>query len=115
MLTGLKFSDYYHNVISGVETGIRNIKTGDSMEDVLEKIGVSSQGAKLLVETGMSVTIGADHNFEGGYGRIETEENRSSVNGAQARTIGIAMDTCSCEMYFVENQLVLLYVGVRHP
>ena len=109
-LSGLRFSDYYNKKITIVETGIRDIKTGDSMEDVLEKIGVSSQGARILTETGMSVIIGADHTIEGGYGWIEAEDNMVSVNGVPAKTINLMMDTCSCQMDFIDNKLVSLHI-----
>lgn len=113
-LSGLTFSDYYGEKVTGVETGIRGIVTGDSMSDVLEKIGVSSQGARLLEEAGMSVMIGADHTLDGGYGWIETEDNTVSVNGVPAIMIYIMMDTCTCQMDFIDNRLVSLRIWVSH-
>lgn len=113
-LSGLMFSDYYKEKITGVETGIKGIKTGDSMRNVLEKIGVSFQGARLLEETGMSVMIGANHTIEGGYGWIEAEDNMVSVNAIPAKIIDIMMDTCNCQMNFIDNKLVLLHIWVSH-
>lgn len=113
-LSGLTFSDYYGEKVTGVETGIRGIVTGDSMSDVLEKIGVSSQGARLLEEAGTSVMIGADHSLDGGYGWIETEDNTISVNGVPAIMINIMMDTCTCQMDFIDNRLVSLQIWVSH-
>jgi len=114
MLYSLSFHDYYNKTITVVETGIRDIRTGDTIETVLKKIGISDKGAITLSQTGLSILIGADHRLQGGYGWIETEEQMVTVNGAPAKMINIMMDTCSCQMDFVEDRLVNLQVWVSH-
>lgn len=112
-LTSLAYSDYYNNVITGVLTEVRGIKTGDSIETVLERIGIIKEGASILAQTEMSITIGANHGIRGGYGWIETDETMVSVNGTQAKMINILMDNCNCQMDFVEGILVNLNVSRR--
>ena len=105
-LTGLQYSDFYNNVSLGIQTGIRGISTGDSMETVLEKLGIRSVGARLMANSGDSFYIGADTSVEGGSDLIIIIDNTSIYNDVPIRMIDIGMNDFHCQMNFAENKLV---------
>lgn len=115
-LTGLQYSDFYNNISLGIQTGICGISTGDSMETVLEKLGIRSVGARLMANSGDSFYIGADTSIEGGadwIGIIEID-NTSIYHGVLTRMIDIGMNDFHCQMNFVKNKLVGIYIEKSH-
>lgn len=110
----VQYGGYYdRHIIETVKTEIRGISIGDSMETVLEQIGIPVALAERLIRTGASISIGANHNIQGGYGWLMVEENGSSISDEEAQTISILAARCTCTMYFIKNQLVLLVLQVQ--
>lgn len=109
-LTGLQYSDFYNNISLGIQTGIRGIRTGDSMDTVLEKLGVCSVGARLMANSGDSFYIGADTSIEGGTDWILIIDNTSIYNDVPTRMIDIGMSDFYCQMNFVKNKLIGIHI-----
>lgn len=112
MIFSLSFYDSDNG--TGISTGIRNIKIGDTMEMVLEKLGVSAEGAVALAKPNMSITFGANHLIQGGYGWVEIHEGGGSINDTPTKDISILTDTCHCEMMFVNNKLAIFPIMRNH-
>lgn len=105
-LTSLSFHDYYEETITEVQTGIRDIKTGDSMSDVLVKIGITPEGAIELEKTGLGIEI---------YNRqIRTFESTGSYGKIPTRGLNIVTDTCFCMMSFIDDRLVGIQIVVTY-
>ena len=101
-------------MILGIETDIRGISTGDSIETALEKIGISPLGARLMADSGTSFYIGADNSIDGGFGWMRAEEGGSTHHGIAALSVSIGFDEYICQMDFIEDRLISLYINPKH-
>ena len=113
-LSYMIYNDFWNEMILGIETGIRGISTGDSMETVLEKIGISPLGARLMADAGSSIYIGADNSIDGGFGWIRATEGGPTYNGIAALSVSIAFDEYGCRLDFIEDRLIGIYIDPRH-
>ena len=84
------------------------------METVLEKLGIRSVGARLMANSGDSFYIGADTSVEGGSDWIIIIDNTSIYNDVPIRMIDIGMNDFHCQMNFVKNKLVGIYIEKSH-
>lgn len=110
----VQYGGYYHGrIIEKVKTEIRDISVGDSMGIVLEKIGIPTILAEALVRTGLSITIGANHSIDGGYGWLSVRQGGSSIDGTEAQDIQILADHSTCTMYFINDELVSLQLQAQ--
>lgn len=107
-LNTLRYQDYYDQEFIYVDTGIRGISTGDTMQNVLERIGVSSNGAKILSDLGMSILIGADQTIDNGYGWIEVSEESGSLDGIDTVYVNIYLNGVNVQLDFINNRLISL-------
>jgi len=111
-LTSLHFNDYYENTIIGVQTNIRDIKTGDTISDVLVKLGISLEGADLLSQTRLGIYINANHTTSNKLGGITTGEHSGSYNEILTRPLSISTGNCQCNMSFVDDKLINMDIWV---
>lgn len=112
-LNTLHFQDYYNQEFIYVDTGIRGISTGDTIQSVLEKIGVSSNGAKILSDAGMSILIGADQTIDNGYGWIEVSEESGSWDGIDTVYVNVYLNKVNMQMDFINSRLISLSCYTR--
>ena len=115
-LNTLSYYDYYDEEFICVDTGIREISTGDTMQTVLEKIGVSPDGSKLLSQLGKSIWIGADQTIDNGYGWIQVSESGDDVgnlSGTPTVFVIIYLNSCNLELDFVDGRLASLFCYSR--
>lgn len=102
----------FSGITPDISTEIRGVSLGNSMKDVLEKIGIPFPVSNSIVESGLSITVGADHTTADGYGWLRLDENISSSDDKNRRTINILIDHGLCTMRFAEGQLESLTL---HP
>ena len=107
-LNRLGYTDYYDQEFIYVDTGIRGIFTGDTLQSVLEKIGVSSNGAKILSASGMSILIGADQTIDNGSGWIQVSEESGSRDGMDTVYVNVYLNEVNMQMDFINNRLISL-------
>lgn len=112
-LNTLRYQDYYNQEFIYVDTGIRGISTGDTMQSVLEKIGVSSNGAKILSDTGISILIGADQTIDNGYGWIQVSEESGSRDGIDTVYVNVYLNEVNMQMDFINSRLISLSCYTR--
>ena len=104
----LHYYGYYNGEFIEVETEIRGITAGDTLNEVLEMIGVNPEGARVLSELGRSIIIGDERLLEGGYGWIECTDETTSVDGVTGVMIYISMDNVQCQLDFIYGRLAIL-------
>ena len=107
-LKSLSYYDYYGGKFIYVDTEIRGISTGDTMQAVLEKIGVLPEGALILSQLNKSILIGADQTIDNGYGWIQASDEKGSVDGAETIYINVYLNTVNVQMDFQNRCLVSL-------
>ena len=107
-LNTLSYYDYYDEEFICVDTGIREISTGDTLQTVLEKIGVSPAGAKLLSQLGKSIWIGADQTIDNGYGWIDVTDDVGAMRDEETKLVVVYLSETFLQMDFVDNRLVSL-------
>lgn len=111
-LTTLSFHDYYDDdEFLYVETGICGIVTGDTIESVLRKIGVSADGATLISGLNESIGIDVSQKLKNGYGQFYITETVTTINRLNGevirpREVSIHFDQASLLMGFVDNRLI---------
>lgn len=102
----VQYANFNGYVPTEIPTEVRGISIGNSIEDVFKKIGLPLLRSKALIESGLSVTIGADSSIEGGYGWLALHENMGSSDGKDCRVLEILTGRCICRMSFIQKQLV---------
>ena len=107
-LKSLSYYDYYGGKFIYVDTEIRGISTGDTMQAVLEKIGVLPEGALILSQLNKSILIGADQTIDNGYGWIQASDEKGSVDGAETIYVNVYLNTVNVQMDFQNGCLVSL-------
>ena len=107
-LNSLRYSDYYGEEFIYVDTEIRGISTGDTMQAVLEKIGVLPEGALLLSQLNKSILIGADQTIDNGYGWIQVSDEKGSWNGLDTIFINVYLNAVNVQMDFQNGYLISL-------
>ena len=113
-LSSLEYHDYYNGIILGTKTDIRGISTGDSMETVLEKIGIQAGDAQIMSNSGSSFSILVVSESNGVYGGIEAYDSQSTYGDILTRAIEVHMDEYTLRMDFIEDRLIMLYVNPNH-
>ena len=113
-LSFLEYHDYYNDMILGIETDIRGISTGDSIETALEKIGIQAGDAQIMSNSGSSFRIIVVSGSNGVYGGIEAYDSQSTYGDILTRAIEVNMDEYTLRMDFIEDRLISLYIDPNH-